>query len=283
MNKGITFKRIFEELLDLIELKKGLPKTLLYLSYKPKIVIVGYIENFNGDFSGPFRIFYTCALIFLVYTFFYVSEIKNRLEDDIYEDKVKNSISWLVGNYYDLEIDKNAEPEERYQKSLDSSPQKTKIQKISNFVNDSRLQFNPIYTLPFTLIIYSLLTLLLCRNYFTNYLEHLCLNIYATSIVLILEYILYILILNVYPHWYWSGAAENFVSLLYCVFIYSRIFTWDNKYLKFLLIPIIAVYNPSFSGNPTSELHFLTVIGYFAQICINNIHFPLLDYLYSTL
>lgn len=93
MNKGITFKRIFEELLDLIELKKGLPKTLLYLSYKPKIVIVGYIENFNGDFSGPFRIFYTCALIFLVYTFFYVSEIKNRLEDDIYENKVKNSIN----------------------------------------------------------------------------------------------------------------------------------------------------------------------------------------------
>ena len=282
MNKGITFKRIFEELLDLIELKKGLPKTLLYLSYKPKTVIVGYIENFNGYFSGPFRIFYTSALIFLVYTFFNISEVKSRIGDDIYENRVKNRIGWLVANYYDLEIDKNAEPEERYQKSLDSSSQKTKIQKVSNFVSDSRLERNPIYTLPFTLILYSLLTLLLCRNYFTNYLEHLCINIYATSIVLILEYILFILRLNIHPHWYWGDVAENFVSLMYCVFIYSRIFTWDNKYLKFLLIPIIVVYNPSFSGHPTSKLHFLTVIGYFSQLCINNVHLPLLDYLYST-
>ena len=70
MNKGITFKRIFEEPLDLIEFKKRLPNTLLSLSYKPKIVIVGYIENFSGDFSGPFRVYYTCVLISLVYTFF---------------------------------------------------------------------------------------------------------------------------------------------------------------------------------------------------------------------
>ena len=73
MKKGITFKRIFEEILDLLELKKGLPKTLLLLSYKPKIVIVGYIENFNGVFSGPLRIFYTCTIIFLLYTFSYNS------------------------------------------------------------------------------------------------------------------------------------------------------------------------------------------------------------------
>ena len=277
VKKGITFKRIFEELLDLLELKRGLPKTLLSLLYKPKIVIVGYIENFNGDFSGPFRILYTCAFIFLVYAFFSKYEVKNRLGDDFYD-----STSWLVANYYDLETNKNAKPRERYQKSLDSSPQKTKIIKVSNFVIDSELQLNPIYTLPFTLILYSLLTLLLCRNYFTNYLEHLCLNIYATSIVLIVEYILFIFRLNIHPRWYLGDVAEQLVSLMYCVFIYSRIFTWDNKYLKFLLIPIIVFYNPSFSGKPTSELNFLSVIGYFAQICINNIHLPLLDYLYST-
>ena len=96
MNKGITFKRIFDELLDLLEFKKGLPKTLLSLSYKPKVVIVGYIENFNGDFSGPFRIFYVCALFFIAYAFFSKSEVKNRLGDDFYE-----GTSWLVANYYD--------------------------------------------------------------------------------------------------------------------------------------------------------------------------------------
>ena len=276
MNKGITFKRVFNELLDLLEFKKGLPKTLLYLSYKPKVVIVGYIENFNGGFSGPFRIFYMCALIFIAYAFFSKSEVKNRLGDDFNE-----GTSWLVANYYDLESNKNAKPRERYQTSLDSSPQKNKIKKVSNFVNDSQMRLNPIYTLPFTLLLYSILTLLFCRNYFTNYLEHLCLNIYATSIVLILEYILFIIRLNVHPQWYWGDAAENLVSLMYCVFIYSRIFTWDNKYLKFLFIPIIALYNPSFSGKPTDELNLISVIGYIAQVCINNIHLPLLDYLYS--
>ena len=144
MKKGITFKRIFEEILDLLELKKGLPKTLLLLSYKPKIVIVGYIENFNGVFSGPLRIFYTCTLTFLIYTFFY-----NSVKENIYYDD-KKGLNWLVANYYDLEIDENAKYGERYQKSLETSPQKTKIKKVSNFVNDSRLNLNPIYTLPFT-------------------------------------------------------------------------------------------------------------------------------------
>lgn len=112
MNKGITFKRIFDELLDLLQLKRGLPKTLLYLSYKPKIVIVGYIENFNGVFSGLLRIFYTCTLTFLIYTFFY-----NSVKENIYYDD-KKGLNWLVANYYDLEIDENAKYGERYQKSL---------------------------------------------------------------------------------------------------------------------------------------------------------------------
>ena len=275
MEKGITFKRIFEEILDLLELKKGLPKTLLLLSYKPKIVIVGYIENFNGVFSGPLRIFYTCTLTFLLYTFFY-----NSVKDNIYYNDYDGP-GRLVANFYDLEVDENAKYVERYKKSLDSSPQKAKIQKVSNFVNDSTLLINPIYTLPFTLILYSFLTLLLCRNFFTTYLEHLCLNVYATSIVLIFEYLLFILRLNIYPQWYWSDVGENILSLVYCVFMYSRIFIWGNKYLKFLLIPIIAFYNPSFSGTPNSDLHFSTVIGYFAQTCIDNIHLPILDYLYS--
>ena len=153
---------------------------------------------------------------------------------------------------------------------------------MSNFVNDSRLNLNPIYTLPYTLLLYSFLTLLLCRNYFKNYLELLCLNVYATSIVLILEYTLFIFRLNIYSQWQWSQIGENILSFIYCIFIYSRIFTWDNKYLKFILIPLIAFYNPSFSGNTTSELHYLSVIGYFAEICIKNIRFPLLDYLYSS-
>ena len=275
MKKGITFKRIFEEILDLLELKKGLPKTLLLLSYKPKIVIVGYIENFNGVFSGPLRIFYTCALIFLLYTFFYNSV------DDYDGSGWKDNVHYTVANYYDLEMDENAKYVERYKKSLEASPQKTKIQKVSNFVYDSRLSLNPIYTLPFTLILYSFLTLLLCRNFFTTYLEHLCLNVYATSIVLIFEYMLFILVLAIYPQWYWQSVAENILSLVYCVFIYSRIFIWGNKYLKFLLIPIIAFYNPSFSGFPEYDLHFWSVIGYFAQMCIDNIHLPILDYLYS--
>ena len=59
-----------------------------------------------------------------------------------------------------------------YQTSLDSSPQKIKIQKVSNFVDDSQMRLNTIYALPFTLLIYFLLTLLFCRNYSTNYLEH---------------------------------------------------------------------------------------------------------------
>ena len=275
MKKGITFKRIFEEILDLLELKKGLPKTLLLLSYKPKIVIVGYIENFNGVFSGPLRIFYTCTLTFLLYTFFY-----NSVKDNIYYNDYDGP-GPLVANFYDLEVDENAKYVERYKKSLDSSPQKAKIQKVSNFVNDSRLYMNPIYTLPFTLILYSFLTLLLCRNFFTTYLEHLCLNVYATSTVLIFEYLLFILRLNIYPQWHWSSVGENILSLVYCVFMYSRIFIWGNKYLKFLLIPIIAFYNPSVSGIPNSDLHFYTVIGYFAQTCIDNIHLPILDYLYS--
>ena len=28
--------------------------------------------------------------------------------------------------------------------------------------------------------------------------------------------------------------GENTLSCIYCIFIYSRIFTWDNKYLKFI-------------------------------------------------
>ena len=275
MKKGITFKRIFEEILDLLELKKGLPKTLLFLSYKPKIVIVGYIENFNGIFSGPLRIFYTCTLTFLLYTFFY-----NSVKDNIYYNDYDGP-GPLVANFYDLEVDENAKYVERYKKSLEASPQKAKIQKVSNFVYDSRLSLNPIYTLPFTLILYSFLTLLLCRNFFTTYLEHLCLNVYATSIILIFEYILYIFVLEIYPQWYWQSVGENILSAVYCVFVYSKIFVWGNKYLKFLLIPIIAFYNPSVSGPPNSDLHFLTVIGYFAQTCIDNIHLPILDYLYS--
>ena len=87
--------------------------------------------------------------------------------------------------------------------------------------------------------------------------------------------------LEIYPQWYWQSVGENILSAVYCVFVYSKIFVWGNKYLKFLLIPIIAFYNPSVSGIPKSDLHFSTVIGYFAQTCIDNIHLPILDYLYS--
>ena len=66
-----------------------------------------------------------CALIFIAYAFFSKSEVKNRLGDDFNE-----GTSWLVANYYDLESNKNAKPRERYQTSLDSSPQKNKIREI---------------------------------------------------------------------------------------------------------------------------------------------------------
>ena len=42
-----------------------------------------------------------------------------------------------MANYYDLEMDKNAKYVERYKNSLEASPQKAKIQKVSNFVYDS--------------------------------------------------------------------------------------------------------------------------------------------------
>ena len=54
--KEITFNRLVLELIEIIELKRELFKTLYHLMYSPQLAIDGYRENFRGDYSGPFNI-----------------------------------------------------------------------------------------------------------------------------------------------------------------------------------------------------------------------------------
>jgi len=65
----ITIKKFLSEILDIIEFKKGTPRTFLYLFYKPKKVIDSYLSNWpkKKGFVGPFRILYVCGILCAIY------------------------------------------------------------------------------------------------------------------------------------------------------------------------------------------------------------------------
>ena len=69
IKNNLTVKRLFGDFMDVLEMRRGIIKTLYYLSFNPKYVISNYIEDRRGDFSGPIRVFYICFIAWALMMF----------------------------------------------------------------------------------------------------------------------------------------------------------------------------------------------------------------------
>ena len=279
--KEITFKRLVLELLDIIELKRGLLKTLYHLVYSPKLVIDGYRENFRGDYSGPFRILFIYSIITISAIVFFESYISwdKKIED---YQKIPHEVAKYFNLRSDYVYDKNLTEIERNTKLLNQYKEsynnlldkdKEKILSISEFVKNTRLFSNPLYTIPFTIAIYSFFTFFIFRNYFTKYLEHYCINTYAISIIGIFQILFELLALFLIKDrlWYYSTGyiISNLFIFIFGLHIYSKFFRLKNLYYNWVFIVLIVFVNPINSAD--------TGWSFLKNTLLYNIHLPLLN------
>ena len=188
LNNNLTLKRLISDFMDVLEMRRGIIKTLFFLSFNPKHVISGYIEDRKGNFSGPIKIFYVGALFWILSL-----SIVDYGNNEEY-------LNWYVGNYYKLSYDDNVHWTEGYKLAFDaiqSSKLKNELRMVSDFINKVRLDINPLYTLPITLIFFSIFTYLVNRNYYTTFLNHLCANLYIISIVMMINIIINVLVCTI--------------------------------------------------------------------------------------
>tara|TARA_Y100001935_G_scaffold214630_1_gene185832 strand:+ start:125 stop:427 length:303 start_codon:yes stop_codon:yes gene_type:complete len=64
-----TVKRLYVDFMDALVLRRGIIKTLYYLSFNPRYVISNYIENRRGNFPGPVLVFYICFIAWALMMF----------------------------------------------------------------------------------------------------------------------------------------------------------------------------------------------------------------------
>ena len=69
IENNLTVKRLYVDFMDALELRRGIIKTLYYLSFNPRYVISNYIENRRGNFSGPVLFFYICFIAWALMMF----------------------------------------------------------------------------------------------------------------------------------------------------------------------------------------------------------------------
>ena len=164
---NLTLKRLISDFMDVLEMRKGIIKTLFLLSFNPKHVISGYIEDRKGNYSGPIKIFYLVALFWILSL-----SIVDYGNNEEY-------LNWYVGNHYKLSYNHNAHWTEGYKLAFDaiqSSKLKNELRMVSDFINKVRLDINPLYTLPITLIFFSIFTYLVVIKVFVKMLTLIHLN-----------------------------------------------------------------------------------------------------------
>lgn len=272
MNKHLTIKRIIDDLMDVMELRRGILRTIYYLSFKPKYVISSYIEDRKGDFSGPIRIFYITFFCWLIW----VSGPSR------YGNIRKGNIDYHAGRYYGLAWNDDFGYQSSFQELKDRDLKK-KIISVSKFCRNVKIDDNPLYTLPFTLFAFSLLTFLLCRNYFRTYIDHLCVNLYLISILLIIRFIFESISMKIFSGLYKHSDYATLGSLIYCIILYTRTFNWENKRLKYFLIPIICWYNPitiTWQAEGSFPI-ILLPLNRLSWFCIYEVYLPILNWFYS--
>ena len=69
IENNLTVKRLYVDFMDALELRRGIIKTLYYLSFNPRYVISNYIENRRGNFSGSVLFFYICFIAWALMMF----------------------------------------------------------------------------------------------------------------------------------------------------------------------------------------------------------------------
>lgn len=274
MKRNLTFRGLIHEAFEVLELRRGILKTIFVLFYNPKKVVVGFIENQEGVFSGPIRVFWVSSIVFALFITIHwnVDEKQNEIE------KLDYSYGGLL-EYYELNKENNYFRLDNTKYNLLPENSKDQINQVNNIVSSYHIDSNPLYTLPFTIVFYSLLTFLLCRNYFKYYIEHLCMNIYLCCATFIIEFILLII--------FFVGPIQIIFSKVFCVFVYWRTLNWEKKKLKLFLLPIIIWYNPVLSLGAKYQLSdnvpdFLNIILFFTSWLSYNslqlIYYPILNF-----
>ena len=79
-------------------MRRGIIKTLYYLSFNPKYVISNYIEDRRGNFSGPIRVFYICFIAWALMMF--VDGWKFESDNIHYSVAKYYDMIWSDGNGY---------------------------------------------------------------------------------------------------------------------------------------------------------------------------------------
>ena len=69
IENNLTVKRLYVDFMDALELRRGIIKTLYYLSFNPRYVISNYIENRRDNFSGSVLFFYICFIAWALMMF----------------------------------------------------------------------------------------------------------------------------------------------------------------------------------------------------------------------
>ena len=274
LNNNLTLKRLISDFMDVLEMRRGIIKTLFFLSFNPKHVISGYIEDRKGNFSGPIKIFYVGALFWILSL-----SIVDYGNNEEY-------LNWYVGNHYKLSYNHNVHWTEGYKLAFDaiqSSKLKNELRMVSDFINKVRLDINPLYTLPITLIFFSIFTYLVNRNYYTTFLNHLCANLYIISIVMIINIIINVLVCTITSEYYYFNGISLTLTLGYCIFVTYRSFNLENLYLKIIMVLLMSVYNPitlSWSADPALN-PIIAPLNHLSYHCIKIVYLPILDWYFS--
>ena len=154
---------------------------------------------------------------------------------------------------------------------------------VSDFINKVRLDINPLYTLPITLIFFSIFTYLVNRNYYTTFLNHLCANLYIISIVMIINIIINVLVCTVTSEYYYFNWISLTLTLGYCIFVTYKSFNWENLYLKIIMVLLMSVYNPitlSWSADPALN-PIIAPLNHLSYHCIKIVYLPILNWYFS--
>tara|TARA_B100000287_G_scaffold423876_1_gene467741 strand:+ start:135 stop:944 length:810 start_codon:yes stop_codon:yes gene_type:complete len=266
IKNNLTAKRLFGDFMDVLEMRRGIIKTLYYLSFNPKYVISNYIEDRRGDFSGPIRVFYICFIAWALMMF----TDGWKFESD--------NIHFSVAKYYDMIWnDDNG----YYTLETESKEELGRIKKISDICHSLAIHINPLYTLPFTLIPFSLFTFLLTREYFKTFLEHLCANLYLISAILIIRFLSVAVYLTIYEDGsMWDDVFIN-GSIIYCLYLTWRVFDWKNKILKCALVLVISWYNPvTISWEAENFNIYFMPLNSMSYHILNSIYMPILDFFF---
>ena len=222
MQKKITIKYLIRELLDILELKRGAPRTFLKILTKPIEVVDSYItlSHKENGFIGPFRLLFIIS-IFCVFVNeslkpnkdyeeiplvqLGIENIHAGLEEFVYENHFDYwEFYWggmnaftdkmtIIADSVGIDSVSTMERDRQYDEAVDaraayyekniSEQARNELYRMLDLSDKIQLTINPIYYFLPIVIIISCITFLIFFHTKKSFIEHFIINFYPIGII----------------------------------------------------------------------------------------------------